>query len=286
MFSTLVPVWVTVTYATVLGLVSTVLWVLGPEVRDRVVGHLSTNVENLGHGHVGTLLGSAFVTAEGPIYPLLPGLVCLLALAELLWRGRRLVQAFMLGHVGATLIVAAGLAAAIRAGWLPLSTAGATDVGLSYGAVGVLGALTAAMPTGWRPAWAGGWLTVAWVVASMSGWDFTAVGHAVALVLGMLLSTRLHADAHWSALRRVLLGVGIAFGLLLLVGSWLSTAPAAVPAGLGVALLALWPIRDRRRSSRTDPIHGKPVAQAISVTSGRCRQASSTGATASTSMGS
>ena len=60
------------------------------------------------------------------------------ALAELFWRSGRLILAFGLGHVGATLIVAVGLAAAIRFGWLPISVAHASDVGMSYGAVAVL----------------------------------------------------------------------------------------------------------------------------------------------------
>ena len=47
--------------------------------------HASTNLHNLSHGRVGTLLESAFVVDAGPIYVWLPGLVCLLGLAELLW---------------------------------------------------------------------------------------------------------------------------------------------------------------------------------------------------------
>src|SRR6478672_5810806 len=111
MCSSLVAVRVTVAYAVTLLLVATTLLVLGPRVQDRVVSHLSTNLHNLAHGHLGTLVGSAFVTADGQVYVLLPGLVCLLALAELLWRSGRLVLAFALGHIGATLIVAVGLAA-------------------------------------------------------------------------------------------------------------------------------------------------------------------------------
>jgi hypothetical protein len=237
MFSSLVSVRVTVAYAAALFVVASVLLALGPRVQDRVVGQLSTNLHNLAHGHLGTLLGSAFITSEGQTYLLLPGLVCLLALAELLWRSRRLIQAFALGHIGATLIVAAGLAVAIKLGWAPSSIARASDVGLSYGAVAVLGTLTAAIPTTWRPAWIGGWLTVASVVVA-SGADFTAAGHTVALILGMLLSCRFRLAPKWTAPRLVLLGVGIAFGLLLLVGVSLSTAPVAIPAGVGVALIA------------------------------------------------
>ena len=148
------------------------LLVLGPRVRDLVIRHVSTNLHNLGHGHLGTLIGSAFVTENGPIWVWLPGLVCLLALAELLWRSGRVLITFVLGHVGATLIVAAGLATAINVGWLPLSVARATDVGISYGAVAVLGALSAAIPSRWRPAWIGWWLSVGLLVVC-AGVDFT-----------------------------------------------------------------------------------------------------------------
>ncbi|OLP00078.1 hypothetical protein BVU76_22660 [Mycolicibacterium porcinum] len=246
-FSSLGRVRVTLAYAAALFTVASLLLVLGPTMQDLVVSHLSTNLENLGQGRLGTLLGSAFVTAEGYTYLLLPGLVCLLALAELLWCGRRLVQAFTLGHIGATLIVAAGLAAAIKLGWLPISVAHAKDVGLSYGAIAVLGTLSAAIPTRWRPAWIGGWVTIALVVA-VSGADFTAIGHAIALIIGIALSTRFRSDSTWTPAKLALLGVGAGFGLLLLVGVALPVAPVALPAGLAVAVIATWVWRRRGAS--------------------------------------
>ena len=232
----LLRVRVTAAYATALFTIATVLLALGPRAQDAVVSHLSTNLHNLAQGRLGTLIASAFVTAEGETYLILPGLVCLLALAELLWRSRRLVQAFVLGHLGATLVVAAGLALAVECGWLPVSTTRASDVGLSYGAVSVLGMLTAAMPMRWRPAWVGGWSTIAMVVVVVSHADFTAVGHAVALVLGMLLSTRLQAHAEWTAHQKVMLAVGVAFGVLMLVGVFFPATPIALPAAAAVAL--------------------------------------------------
>ena len=140
-------------------------------------------------GISGRCSDSAFVVDAGPIYVWLPGLVCLLALAELMWGSVRLMVAFAVGHVGATLLVAAGLTAAVELGWLPVSVSRATDVGMSYGATAVLGSLTAALPRRWRPAWIG-WLLAAGVAVVAVGRDFTDVGHAVALALGMLVSTR------------------------------------------------------------------------------------------------
>ncbi|MGH3560944.1 MAG: rhomboid-like protein, partial [Mycobacterium sp.] len=153
----------TVTYAVTLVSIGTALLLVGPQARDQIIRQASTNLDNLRHGHLGTLLGSAFVTDidTGPMYLWLPGLICLLALAELLWRSGRLATVFLTGHVGASLLVAAGLAGAVRLGWLPLSITFARDVGMSYGAAAVRGALTAAIPRRGRPAWIGWWLSVA-----------------------------------------------------------------------------------------------------------------------------
>ena len=151
---------VTVAYAVILTGVSSVLVALGPRVQNRVISHASTNLHNLSHGHLGTLFVSAFVIEAGPIYVWLPGLMCLMALAELMWRSRRLVVAFAIGHIGATLLVAVGLTAAVELGWLSTDVTRATDVGMSYGASAVLGALSAAIPSRLRPAWIGWWIAI------------------------------------------------------------------------------------------------------------------------------
>lgn len=218
----------TVGYAAALVAVSTVLVTLGPQVHERVIEQASTNLHNLAHGHLATLLGSAFVIDAGPMYWWLPGLVCLLALAELLWRGGRLALTFAVGHIGATLLVAVGLTAAVEIGWLPLSVTRASDVGMSYGAVAVLGAMSAAIPRAWRPAWIGWWVAVG-VAAAVAGGDFTDAGHTVALILGMLVATQFGRPAHWTRVRYLLLAVAAAFGFLLLAHTGLS-----VLAGVGV----------------------------------------------------
>lgn len=234
---------ITLGYAFVLMSVSVALVVLGPRVREHVIGLASTNLHNLARGHLATLFGSAFVTDSGPIWFWLPCLVCLLALAELAWRSGRLALVFIAGHVGTTLLVAMGLTAAIEFGWLPLSISRASDVGVSYGAVAVLGALTAAVPRAWRPAWIGWWLPVG-IAAAALGEDFTDVGHSVALVLGMLVSIRLVGPVHWTRLRYALLAVGASFGFLILAhGEWTTLIGGAV--GLLGALAAVGIARSR-----------------------------------------
>ena len=232
--SRLMSVRVTTAYAVALVAVAVTLRALGPHAQSTAVGLMSTNLHNLARGHLDTLVGSAFVIDQSDLYLRLPGLICLLALGELAWRSRRLVLAFALGHIGATLIVAAWLAVAIEVGWLPNSLARATDVGISYGAAGVLGALTAVIPHRWRTIWVGWWLGIA--VLAASGLDFTAVGHMLALMLGIALARRLRSDPRWTPTRVILLAAGVTFGYLTLTGAWVSAAPLAGLAGVCVAI--------------------------------------------------
>jgi hypothetical protein len=248
-FHRLLRIRVTVAYAVIVTGVATALLYLGPRVQDRVIRHASTNLHNLSHGRAGTLFVSAFVVDAGPIYLWLPGLVCLMALAEVLWGSSRLVIAFAIGHVGATLLVAVGLTAAVERAWLPASVTRAIDVGMSYGAAAVLGSLTAAIPRRFRPAWLGWWLA-AGIATVVLGCDFTDVGHAAALALGMGVSTQFGDPARWTRSAFVLLGAGAAFGFLLLAGTG-SAAYVAAASGLagaaGSEMLASWRVRRSKR---------------------------------------
>jgi hypothetical protein len=253
----------TVTYAVTLITIAIALLLRGPRAQDQIVREASTNLDNLRHGHLVTLLGSAFVvdTDSGPIYLWLPGLVCLLALAELLWRSGRLATVFVTGHVGATLLVAAGLAGAVRLGWLPLSIAFARDVGMSYGAAAVLGALTAAISPRWRPSWIGWWISVAAGTSALCV-DFTDVGHAVALVLGMLVAVRFGGPARWTPVRYLLLVVAAMFGFVVLAHTGLSILAGA---SLGVVGAVVADRLARHRAVRRSAgaaalIVGGPVA--------------------------
>ncbi len=250
---------VTAAYALVLLAVYLIHAALGPHAHEVAVNRMSTNVHNLGRGHVGTLIGSAFVNDGGDLFFWLPGPVCLLALGELMWCSRGLLVTFAVGHLGATLIVAVGLVAAIETGMLPASVARASDVGISYGAVCVLGALTAAIPARWRGIWVGWWLGTAVVAAA--GADFTAVGHVVALLLGIALSFRLRAVGSLApAHHQALLMVGVTFGYLLLAGPSL-LAPAGGLAGAFIGLAA-------NRSSVRGP--GECVDVVAAGSPGRC----------------
>ena len=250
---------ITLGYAAVLVSVSAALVVLGPRVRAQVIAQASTNLHNLARGHLATLLDSAFVTDAGPMYFWLPCLVCLLALAELIWRSGRLALVFVTGHIGATLLVAVGLTAAIEFGWLPLSMSRASDVGVSYGAVAVLGALTAAIPRRWRPAWIGWWVPVG-VAAAAFGADFTDAGHSIALLLGMLFSLRLAGPARWTRVRYALLAVSAAFGFLMMAhGTWSALGAATVGLVGALTVECVTRLRAVRRQLAVAALEPEPV---------------------------
>ena len=197
-------------------------------------------------------------STPGPIYVWLPGLVCLLAVAELMWRSGRLVVAFAAGHIGATLLVAVGLTAAVELGWMSSDVTRATDVGMSYGASAVLGAMTAAIPRRWRPAWTGWWIAVAVAVVGI-GRDFTDVGHAVALLLGMVVASRFGRAARWGPVRCLLLIVGSSFGYLMLANSGLTLIVAT---WLGMAGAAFAEVVVGRRRGREEACRGQTLFRA------------------------
>ena len=102
---------------------------------------------------------------------------------------------------------------------------------MSYGASAVLGSLTAAIPAAVAA-------RVDRVVAggrgrrwSSSAPDFTDVGHAVALVLGMLVSTRFGQPAAWTPRAVPAAGGRFGFGYLMLANTGLTLVVAT---GLGV----------------------------------------------------
>ncbi|HTY28102.1 MAG TPA: rhomboid-like protein, partial [Mycobacterium sp.] len=138
--------------------------------------------------------------------------------------------------IGATLVVAAALAAAVEFGWLPVSITRASDVGMSYGALAVLGAMTAVIPQRWRAAWVGWWVA-AGLSSAIIGGDFTDAGHTVAVVLGVLVSARFQQPVHWTPLRVSMLAASAGFGFLMLAHHWGTMAAAPVFGVLG-ALVA------------------------------------------------
>jgi len=140
--------------------------------------------------------------------------------------------AFVVGHIGATLVVAAALAAAVEFGWLPWAITRASDVGMSYGALAVLGAMTAVIPRRWRAPWVGWWVA-AGIAAAVIGGDFTDAGHTVAVILGVLVSARFRQPIHWTPVRFLMLVASSGFGFLVLAHHWGTMAGVPVCGALG-----------------------------------------------------
>ncbi|RDI62983.1 rhomboid-like protein [Nocardia pseudobrasiliensis] len=214
-----------VTYAYVAALIAVAvsLSVMTDSMQNKIVLHASTNLHNLLRGHFGTLFSSALVIGDNSAaLVIIPLLVSLLALAELRFGAWQVIRIFLAGHIGATLLVALGLWVAVEAGWLPVDITRAEDVGISYGALALIGAFFALLPHRWRPTWAITWLAVA-VAGVVMGRTFTNVGHLLAVSIGLLagfwaLRIRGLALPKLTWFETGLLIVASALGYLLLVG--------------------------------------------------------------------
>ncbi|MBF6189565.1 rhomboid-like protein [Nocardia implantans] len=213
----------TAVYLAGLVAVSAVFSVLSDSAQARMVLHASTNLQNLLDGRLGTLLASAFVIGDVVgSWVIIPLLACLLALAELRFGALRLVRVFLAGHIGATLFVAAGLWVGVEAGWVPASIRWAEDVGVSYGAMALIGALVAALPYRWRAAWSTLWSIVA-VEGVLIEQTFTQVGHLVALLIGTVVGfcmiwARTTTRRRLTRVESALLAVSVVLAAILLMG--------------------------------------------------------------------
>ncbi|WP_438488353.1 rhomboid-like protein [Streptomyces sp. S186] len=165
----------------------------------------STNVANLRAGRWGTLATSAAFVEE-PL-PVAYGAALLAALgtAEARWGVGHAAAVFAAGHVGASLLVYAGLRVRGRARPAGGATAHAVDVGASYGFYATLGALVASLPhRGARVAATGGLLALGAVPVVRRGRTFTDAGHLTALALGVAVGATGVAGTAIPALRRAI----------------------------------------------------------------------------------
>lgn len=174
-------------YAVVVVGTAVALALAAPGEADRVVASSSTNLVNLRQHPPYVLVVSAFVEPTvAQLWIVVPLVWALGALQYRLGRAAAVVTV-VLGHVGATLFVATILTAGIAKGRISLAEATATDVGVSYGLVAVVGLLTADVPGRWRPRIV---IAVTVVLAGVlvTGRSFTDLGHLVAWALGLALS--------------------------------------------------------------------------------------------------
>ncbi|MET7422535.1 rhomboid-like protein [Dactylosporangium sp. NPDC005555] len=172
-------------------------YAVSAETRSRIVLANSTNVVNLQHHRIWTLVTSTFVLDErAGVVAMIP-LLLLLSVAEVLWGWRRLLVVFFLSNAVASCLVYGLLLAGVRGSWLGGAITMASDVGTSYGSHAVGGALALTLPVrAWRFLVPLAMLVV--VVPLLDGGTFTDVGHLLAVLLGFL--------AGWQMRRRPLAG--------------------------------------------------------------------------------
>ncbi|HEU5211713.1 MAG TPA: rhomboid-like protein [Gaiellaceae bacterium] len=137
-----------------LGVILVTAWVLdsaGSKRAHQLVLERSTNLHELAIQPARVLFESAFWVAA-PWNALAWGVLFTLVLAPAEhWLGTaRWVVVLAVGHVGATVVTAAGLWLAVRADAVDHSVTHAVDVGASYGFLAVAGALVYRLPRRWR----------------------------------------------------------------------------------------------------------------------------------------
>jgi hypothetical protein len=146
----------------------------------------STNLTHLKDDPVSVLLTSAFWLTGLELVAWLVLFPLVLAPAEK-WLGTvRAIVVFAVGHVGATLLTAGGIAFLVRHGMAPRRLKDVIDVGSSYGFFAVAAVFSYRFRGRWGLAWAAALLTGA---TAMVIWHarFADYGHLVAVLVGLSL---------------------------------------------------------------------------------------------------
>jgi hypothetical protein len=168
--------------------VVTLVVLLQPDARsDAILERVSGNVANLRAEPIVSVLGSAFVVESIVGLSLVVQLLVVLAYLQRFVGRIASVVVGLAGHVGAGLIVAAGLSTGIFHGFVDESVAEATDVGVSYVMAAAMGFLVLAVPPRWRW-WYLGATAIFWLLPGVINRTFTDAGHASALTIGLLLA--------------------------------------------------------------------------------------------------
>ncbi len=174
----------TYVYLFVLLITTWVLQTSSATIARQLLLERSTNLHQLAHDPVRVLVASAFwVSSAWELVAWLCLFTLVVAPVEH-WIGTaRTATAFFAGHIGATLLTAAGLWAGVRAGLVASPLTDAADVGASYGFLSVAALLTFRLQPERRAIYAG--LLVAFVAAALAlDPSVTGVGHVLALAIG------------------------------------------------------------------------------------------------------
>ena len=145
----------------------------------------STNLDELAKDPVRVLPASAFLVTSGSEWLAWVVLFTVLAApVEHRIRSGHTITVFALGHVGATLLTAAGLRLALEVDLAESSVVHAVDVGPSYGFIALAGLMTYLLSPRLRWIYLGAW-SLGLVAAAVIFASFTDFGHLVALLIGL-----------------------------------------------------------------------------------------------------
>lgn len=175
----------TYVYLAVLFLTSWILETSSSRVADALLQERSTNLHHLARDPLRVLLSSAFWV--GSLSDWLAWVVLLSVFAAPVerWLGTtRTVLVFFIGHVGATLLTAAGLWAALHSDLVESSVVNARDVGASYGFAAVAAVLAYRLSGRRRLLYVAALFAVAGTSLALDH-NFTDWGHLIAVMIGL-----------------------------------------------------------------------------------------------------
>jgi len=174
----------TYVYLAVLFLTSWILQTSSSRVADALLLERSTNLHHLAHDPLRVLLSSAFWVGSLRDWLVWVVLLSVFVAPVERWIGTtRTVLVFVIGHIGATLITAAGLWVALHADMVESSVTNARDVGASYGFAAVAAVLAYRLSGRRRLIYAGALIAFVGTILALNH-NFTYWGHLVALAIG------------------------------------------------------------------------------------------------------
>lgn len=176
---------VTYAYLAIVSATTVALATVGARLANRILLAQSTNLHHLAHDPVRVLVSSPlWLAGPSAAAAAAVGLPLVLAPAERRLGSRRTIEIFALGHVGATLVTAAGLWVALRLDAVEREVVNARDVGASYGLIAVATASTATLAPQLRRRITTLFIAVLAAVLLISP-EFTNAGHVVAALIGL-----------------------------------------------------------------------------------------------------
>jgi hypothetical protein len=176
---------VTCAYLLVLTATTAVLSISSERTDDQLLFGASTNLHQLARIPIRVLIASAFWTVGWRELALWAALfLAILAPVERHLGWRRMTLTFAAGHVGGTLIVAAGLWVGVKLGTVGRADAVALDVGASYGFFAVAALAAYLLALRYRLTYVA--VMVGYVAARAALFHtFTDFGHLTAVAIGL-----------------------------------------------------------------------------------------------------